>query len=85
MRDGNLRTRQGLMKVRFSPGPDNVTVQPRTSQIPSLALRELISKIRTSTGSQLFYDVLGFGEKPNDRMISVCFQGKPFSITVIKV
>ena len=28
--------------------------------------------------------VLGFSLK-NDRMISVCFQGKPFSITVIQV
>ena len=28
--------------------------------------------------------VLGYNLK-NDRMISVCFQGKPFNITVIKV
>ena len=28
--------------------------------------------------------VLGFSLK-NDRMISVCFQGKPFNITVIQV
>ena len=62
-----------------------LTVQPRTSQIPSLALRVLISKIRTSPGSQLFYDVLGFGENPNDRMISVHFQGKPFSVTITQV
>ena len=25
------------------------------------------------------------GESQNDRMISLCFQGKPFSITVIQV
>ena len=43
-----------------------------------------MSKTSTSTGYQLFYDVLGFGEKPNDRMISVRFQGKPFRITVIQ-
>ena len=53
-----------------------LTVQPWTSQILSLALSVLISKTSTSTGYQLFYDVLGFGEKPNDRMISVRFQGK---------
>ena len=44
----------------------------------------LYSTILTHSQKQAQNTVLGFNLK-NDRMISACFQGKPFNITVLQV
>ena len=47
-------------------------------------LMSLYSTILTHSQKQAQNTVLGFNLK-NDRMISACFQGKPFNITVLQV
>ena len=42
------------------------------------------NKVASIVNKRVQNAVLGYSLK-NDRMISVCFQGKPFSITVIQV